>query len=47
MVRDWAAEGAQERAQAYGPLLEALKKYMPITKENLRDGWRKIYAIDF
>ncbi len=36
MVRDWAVEGLQEREQAYGPLLEALQKYMPITKENLR-----------
>ena len=28
-VRDWSADGAEERAHCYGPLLEALRAHMP------------------
>lgn len=33
IVRDWAAEGAQERANCYKPCLEALERYFPQTSQ--------------
>lgn len=29
-VRDWAVEGLQEREVSYGPLIEAVRKYLPL-----------------
>ncbi|OQS07067.1 hypothetical protein THRCLA_00923 [Thraustotheca clavata] len=33
-VRDWAEEGAEERERCYKPLLDALERALPVTKEN-------------
>ncbi|KAG5188547.1 N2227-like protein-domain-containing protein [Tribonema minus] len=35
LVRDWSAEGADERAQCYAPILAELKARLPITDENV------------
>jgi N2227-like protein len=32
-VRDWAAEGAAERAECYAPLIEELVRRLPVTPE--------------
>eukprot|EP00746_Dinoflagellata_sp_MGD_P055072 gnl/MRDRNA2_/MRDRNA2_240115_c0_seq1.p1 gnl/MRDRNA2_/MRDRNA2_240115_c0~~gnl/MRDRNA2_/MRDRNA2_240115_c0_seq1.p1 ORF type:complete len:385 (+),score=66.26 gnl/MRDRNA2_/MRDRNA2_240115_c0_seq1:163-1317(+) len=36
-VRDWAAEGKQERDMCYTPLINALLQYMPV-ESNMRQG---------
>ncbi|OQR91846.1 hypothetical protein ACHHYP_04298 [Achlya hypogyna] len=33
-VRDWAAEGAEERASCYSPILEELKRALPVNDSN-------------
>lgn len=33
IVRDWASEGAQERANCYDPCLSALERYFPQTSQ--------------
>jgi len=33
-VREWSEEGKEEREQCFGPILEELQRYYPVTKEN-------------
>lgn len=35
-VREWAAEGAEERNLCYGPLLDALERHLPLTATTRR-----------
>ena len=30
LARDWSAEGAGERQQSHGPILEELERYLPV-----------------
>jgi N2227-like protein len=37
LVRDWSAEGADERAQCYAPILAELKARLPVTTANVNE----------
>ena len=34
LVRDWTADGAEERRQCYGPVLAEMQRVLPITPDN-------------
>jgi N2227-like protein len=34
-VRDWSADGANERSLSYGPIIEELQLQLPVTDANI------------
>ncbi|CAD7972511.1 unnamed protein product [Amoebophrya sp. A25] len=44
IVRDWSAEGREEREKSYRPLLDALQRYLPLTEE-MKSGGRPPFDV--